>query len=257
VVICVNANVPGFRGYFLMTILTAGLSYGQGGTPTFGTTVVIPSGLKGEVFPLAKGTFMLPDFADAEPIGTIWTSTLNIPPRRWKAGFPGVTKRSEWFAIDYTGRFWIERPGQYRFALLSDDGSKLYIDDGLVIDNDCQHPPMARKAAIELSGGIHHIRVSYFQGPRDCIALQLLIAELAEDWRLFSTDEFKPPENTDAWRYGGKDQLDTSSNAGAGRPKLRDALKRKGFKERDAGTMKNPPSSSGCVVPDPVPQCHG
>ncbi len=55
-------------------------------------------------------------------------------------GFPGIDNRFEWFAIDYTGNFWIARGGKYKFALNSDDGSKLYIDDTLVIDNDGQHP---------------------------------------------------------------------------------------------------------------------
>jgi hypothetical protein len=57
--------------------------------------------------------------------------------RDFTEGFPGVTKRFEWFAIDYTGRIWIARPGVYQFELMSDDGSKLYIDD--VIDNDWLH----------------------------------------------------------------------------------------------------------------------
>jgi hypothetical protein len=137
-------------------------------TPTFGTTVVIPSGLRGEIYFLPKDTTVLPDFENSslEPVGTIWTTTLNIPPRHWRDGFPGITKRNEWFAINYTGRFWIDKPGWYKFALLSDDGSNLYIDDQLAIDNDCQHPPDTRAARVLLSGGIHRIRVPYFQGPR-------------------------------------------------------------------------------------------
>jgi hypothetical protein len=36
-----------------------------------------------------------------KPVGTIHTSSLNIPPRIFTDGFPGVTDRFEWFAIDY------------------------------------------------------------------------------------------------------------------------------------------------------------
>ena len=69
-----------------------------------------------------------------------------------------------------SGHFWIaHRPGRYTFALLSDDGSRLFLDDTPVIDNDCQHPPDLRMAAVQLEGGGHRMRVSYFQGPRESV----------------------------------------------------------------------------------------
>jgi hypothetical protein len=178
-------------------------------TPSFGTTLVIPSGLRGDIYFLPKDTTVLPDFENTnlEPVGAIWTTTLNIPPRHWRDGFPGVTKRNEWFAINYTGRFWIDKPGRYRFLLLSDDGSNLYIDGQLVIDNDCLHPPATRGAAVILSGGIHRIRVPYFQGPRDCLALVLTVAGPDEPWRIFNTEDFKPPSNPEDWKYGTLTQM--------------------------------------------------
>src|SRR5205807_5309747 len=102
----------------------------------FGTTVVMPMGLKGQIYHLRRNTEWLPDFRKMKPVGSIYTPSLNIPLQSFNQGFPGVTKRFEWFAIDYTGRFWIAQPGLYRFSLISDDGSKLYIDDALVIEND-------------------------------------------------------------------------------------------------------------------------
>ncbi len=77
-------------------------------------------------------------------MGTIYTTSLNVPPQDFEQGFPGVTNRFEWFAIDYSGRFWIENPGLYRFELTSDDGSKLYVDDRPVVDDDGAHPPQNR-----------------------------------------------------------------------------------------------------------------
>jgi hypothetical protein len=112
-------------------------------------------------------------------------------------GFPGVTTRFEWFAIDYTGRFWIDKPGRYTFTLASDDGSKLYIDDKQVIDNDGGHAIEEQTGHVKLNAGIHRIRVSYFQGPRFEVALILKVAGPGEALRIFSTDEFKPPPNTD------------------------------------------------------------
>jgi len=132
----------------------------QGGEmATFGTTVVVPSGLKGRIYYLKPGDDALPNFARLEPVGTIYTNGLNIPPRDFESGFPGVTNRFEWFAIDYTGRFWIAAPGLYRFSLLSDDGSKLYIDDELVIENDGVHPARDQRGEVDLTTGMHRIRV--------------------------------------------------------------------------------------------------
>jgi hypothetical protein len=176
----------------------------------FGTTVVIPSGLRGLVYHINHNSGRLPDFSRLKPAGVpIYVSSLNIPPQSFKTGFPGVTKRFEWFAIDYTGRFWIQKPGVYRFALTSDDGSRLEIDNGEAIDNDGIHPAERRETRLELSGGIHQIRVSYFQGPRFEVALVLLIAGPGEDFRVFSTDEFKPPANPDDWTFP-----DGSKNSG-------------------------------------------
>jgi len=94
----------------------------------FGTTVVIPTGLEGKIYHLRAYAKTLPNFRKMKPVGTIYTTSLNIPTQNFKLGFPGVTKRFEWFAIDYAGRFWAEKPGYYDFSLTSDDGADLYID---------------------------------------------------------------------------------------------------------------------------------
>jgi hypothetical protein len=177
----------------------------QDQVPVFGTTVVLPSGLKGEVYNLRPNTSKLPNFRHMKPIGEIYTNSLNIPPRSFTSGFPGVTDRFEWFAIDYTGRFWVEKPGDYAFRLLSDDGAKLYIDDREVIDNDGGHVPIAREGETTLAGGIHSIRVSYFQGRRYQIALQLQVKGPGDaKYRVFSTEEFKPPAHPEDWKFGQK-----------------------------------------------------
>src|SRR3954465_9284561 len=147
---------------------------------TFGVTVVDPFGLRGEIYLLRPGTEELPKFEKLKSIGAIYTSGLNIPPRDFQAGFPGITDRFEWFAIDYTGNFYIDDPGKYRFLLGSDDGSKLYIDHKRLIDNDGIHPIQYEECSVNLKGGIHSIRISYFQGPRAHIALVLGVARPGE-----------------------------------------------------------------------------
>ena len=165
--------------------------------------MVTPAGLHGTLYLIPRDSTVLPDFEgdQVQHVGELWTDTLNILPRHWRSGFPGLTDRFEWFAIDYQGRFWIDTPGRYAFALLSDDGSRLFLDDVPLIDNDCQHPPDLRVAAVKLEGGGHRIRVSYFQGPRDCLALVLALAGPDRRWRVFDTRVFKPPSNPEDWSY--------------------------------------------------------
>ncbi|HTS64226.1 MAG TPA: PA14 domain-containing protein [Candidatus Acidoferrales bacterium] len=180
---------------FALTLLAAASLASQEREPPykFGTTVVLPMGLRGQVYHLHRDTQRLPDFRKMKPVGSIYTSSLNIPPQSFQQGFPGVTKRFEWFAIDYNGRFWIANPGLYRWSLLSDDGSELYIDDQLVIENDGVHFAQEQRGALGLAGGVHRMRVSYFQGPRFEVALVLKVAGPGERFHVFTTDEFKPP----------------------------------------------------------------
>ncbi len=139
----------------------------------FGTTVVIPSGLQGTIYFISHSAKNLTQLEKDKPRGTIYTSSLNVPSQDYKLGFPGISKRLEWFAIDYKGRFWIGTPGEYSWQLTSDDGSMLYVDDKLVIDNGGIHPAVTLTGATQLSGGIHTIRVSYFQGIKYQVALVL------------------------------------------------------------------------------------
>jgi PA14 domain len=171
----------------------------DGGEFRFGTTVVIPTGLQGKVYHISEFSKKLPaNLEKKKPVGSIYTTSLNIPTQDFRAGFPGVTKKTEWFAIDYTGKFWIQMAGKYRFVLTSDDGSKLYIDDHLVIDNDGLHGTFAKDVAIELTQGTHRIRVSYFQGPGYEIALILEIEAPFLPRRVFNTDDYKPPSTLES-----------------------------------------------------------
>ena len=194
---------PGMVWWLLVSSLPGAASAAPQEMARFGTTVVIPSGLKGQVYFLREGESWLPDFSRLKPVGTLYTTTLGVEPQSWSLGFPGITNRYEWFAIDYRGRFWIEKPGRYEFSLTSDDGAKLYIDDRTIINLDGTHPPETAFGHASLECGIHWIRVSYFQGPRDYLALYLTVSGGAtKKWRLFSTEEFKPPPNPENWRCG-------------------------------------------------------
>ncbi len=53
--------------------------------------------------------------------------------------------------------------GSYNFRLTSDDGSRLYIDDQLVIDHDGLHGETSKDGAVTLTAGYHALRVEYFE----------------------------------------------------------------------------------------------
>ena len=113
-----------------------------------------------------------------------------MPARSWKSGFPGLPGRFEWFAIDYQGVFKVIKPGRYTFRLVSDDGSKLLIDDSLVINNDGLHGVTSRTGAVDLDDGEHRIRIQYMQGPRWSIALQLFAKPEGDREQIFPATYF-------------------------------------------------------------------
>ncbi|MDR3719856.1 MAG: PA14 domain-containing protein [Bryobacteraceae bacterium] len=162
--------------------------------PVFGVSLALPNALRGSIYYLPVDTTRLPDFKKLRPAGTVWATTLNVPTQAFTAGFPGVTNRIEWFAIDYEGDFFIDRPGNYAFDLTSDDGSILRIDGKEIINNDGLHQAVTVRGAAKLTHGIHHMELSYFQGPRWEVALKLEVAGPKEKWHVFSMAEFRLPD---------------------------------------------------------------
>ncbi|WP_152629866.1 PA14 domain-containing protein [Haliangium ochraceum] len=149
----------------------------------------VGEGLLGAIYSLPENTQALPDFATlGVPFATIVVPDLNVAPRRFEQGFPGVEEAAgksidEWFAIRFMGMIEVPNDGRYEFQLNSDDGARLYIDGDLVVDNDGVHAPRAKQGAIALSAGKHELTVEYFQGPRYEIALEL-------SWRRTGAGEF-------------------------------------------------------------------
>lgn len=186
-------NLPWCFALAVCIVCKAGQNAPDGQIPTFGTTVVDSAGLRGSIYFIPPGTEALPNFNHLKPVGIIYATRLNIAPRDFREGFPGITGRIEWFAIDYAGRFFISSRARYRFGVTSDDGSKLYIDGRTILDNDGIHAPFGCEAEVELEAGIHSLRLSYMQGPGWQISLRLFIAPEGERWRVFDTRDFMPP----------------------------------------------------------------
>jgi hypothetical protein len=67
------------------------------------------------------------------------------------------------FGADLTGSLNVASTGTYVFNLLSDDGSLLFIDGGLVVNDGGVHPPAGASGSVSLTAGVHSFEVQYFE----------------------------------------------------------------------------------------------
>ena len=101
-----------------------------------------------------EGTWnRLPDFASLAPKATEKPATFDIGPYRDKDNF----------ALRFTGYINVPSDGVWAFYLKSDDGTRLWIGDRLVVDSDGAHPLLEKRGFIPLKKGKHAIRVEYFE----------------------------------------------------------------------------------------------
>ena len=128
----------------------------------------------------------LADIGNCTPVATFFTSELNVPPRAFESGFPGLGRRTEWFAIKYRGKFSVRVDDSYTFRLLSDDGAILEVDGQQILNNDGQHPPRSVSRSVRLAPGGHDFYLFYYQGPAAFLALQLFVTRSQHEERLFT-----------------------------------------------------------------------
>jgi alpha-L-fucosidase len=95
----------------------------------------------------------LPDFAKLKPVKEGTLGNFAISP----------SQQAEHFGFEYSGFVRVAEDGVYVFFTDSDDGSRLYIGDALVVENDGLHGMRERKGVIALAAGFHPIRVVYFE----------------------------------------------------------------------------------------------
>ncbi len=74
-----------------------------------------------------------------------------------------IAEREDHFAVIYEGLLEVPTNGVYTFSTYSDDGSRLYLHDQLVVDNDGSHSARLRKGQVALKKGLHPIRIEYFE----------------------------------------------------------------------------------------------
>ncbi len=157
---------------------------------TFTGKTLVGTGLLGNVYAMQPETRRLPDLDDACaqpevltppaapcPYTSLLAPQVDVPDREFDLGFPALGETLvEWFAIRFAGYLDIPTAGTWGFRVCSDDGSKLWLFPGgtrtLVIDNDGTHSVECVSGSVDLPVGLTEVRLDYFQGPRNRIALQ-------------------------------------------------------------------------------------
>jgi len=71
--------------------------------------------------------------------------------------------RPEEFGYRFCGSLAAPARGSYTFYTSSDDGSMLYVDGELVVDNAGEHGTQERSGTVELDAGAHTIEVTFFE----------------------------------------------------------------------------------------------
>ena len=78
-------------------------------------------------------------------------------------GLEAVSPRKDYYSIAFSGFIDIPVTGVYTFYTVSDDGSRLFVDDRQVVDNDGCHGDLERSGEAALAAGKHPFRLLYFQ----------------------------------------------------------------------------------------------
>jgi len=96
----------------------------------------------------------LPDFNQMDPVREGYV---------YEIGLHQVHPRENYFGIVFKGQIQIKEPGEYTFYTESDDGSRLYIDGEMIVDNDGLHGMEEEAGKVSLTKGLHDFAVDYFE----------------------------------------------------------------------------------------------
>jgi hypothetical protein len=117
-------------------------------------------GLTVEYFPYSTPDLgSVPDFDPLIPYLSEIVATIDYPAT---TGYIAGSGKQDQVGVVFTGSMDLA-PGTYTFYSDCDDGSLLYVDDQLVVNNDGAHGMQEVSSVVSLSGGIHEVRVDYFE----------------------------------------------------------------------------------------------
>jgi hypothetical protein len=95
----------------------------------------------------------LPDFDTLTPVASGKQKDFSLSNRN----------RNDNFAFRFRSGLDVPSDGRYYIFLISDDGSKIFIDGELAVNNDGVHGRRFMYSRVELTAGLHDIEVQYFE----------------------------------------------------------------------------------------------
>ena len=109
------------------------------------------------------------DFTSKAPAKVTKVSSINFSVYNWN-GFANSGVK-DYVGARFKGYLYVPIAGDYTFALTTDDGSRLYIDGDLIINNDGNHSSKRVEGSVTLSQGFHRIQTNYYEvrGAHVCI----------------------------------------------------------------------------------------
>lgn len=132
----------------VLVLLALGLLYGV--TGTFLQSLNFDYGLQGEYF----------SNTEFEGAPLISARDVSIGEQRIKQELPEIHEN---YSIRWTGFLYAPRSGTYAFSTASDDGSWLYLDGKLLVDNGGSHGLEERFGKVSLKRGVYPIEIRYVQ----------------------------------------------------------------------------------------------
>jgi hypothetical protein len=124
----------------------------------FGVGLAVLAAEKGTPVHGLTGTY----FDNAAWAGKPVATRLDVRTRFWKEDVVEVTKAGDHSSVIWEGFIFAPRDAYYRFYSSSDDGSWIFVDDTLVVDNGGRHPPLLAQRTVLLKRGSHKLTVKYF-----------------------------------------------------------------------------------------------
>lgn len=133
----------------------------------------------------------MPNFSALTPVGSFTTNKLDVDDQTWANSFPLFPTSLKYLKENYgivCEGFWESKTAQnIQLILSSDDGSKLYLDNTLVVNNDGLHSPTTVTQNMAVVKKDYPIKVEYYQGPRTQIQLMLEFKPLPSGTKSFMT----------------------------------------------------------------------
>ena len=124
--------------------------------PELKSALALKPNKKGLKYDYYTGTFQqLQDLELAKPINS-GIHEGAVSSEKWKS------KTERYIGLKFDGYIYIPETANYTISTLSDDGSKLFIDNELVVNNDGIHWLNEAYGVVKLEKGFHKININYF-----------------------------------------------------------------------------------------------